>query len=586
MTPYQAAGGYLLTNLETALTYLFPGGKREGPNFVVGNIAGQPGRSFSIALEPQSKRGLYKDFANGERGSRNLPKLWKIVRGIPDDNHARFFQDLRSYSGHDFGWNFNGQSGGKRKSSSIGIDWQEWAGFSLDDAKRLAEHPKRQFQPATVQWLHEKGHVGLYKGRITFAMRDPEGNVTGVNRWFESEGKLKFIGSPALLVIGDPSVATILHIHKSVWDLIAMLDRTGWHLDPEILAFCTWGAGNSKLVKDRIPAQIEKIYLWEQREPPDPKTGISPNQTWQAKVVAALDGRSVYLVRMPESSGCKDLNDWTLFGATMQQLAFACDFAALYRGQAPQTKSPPSDFGSTPHEFPPPEERPCFRVYLSDIKINDRLFKAGLYSHSVTELGHKEYPEDTWICTPLLVKAKTATAKNRNYGRLLEYHSSNGIKRTWAMPMELLAGDGSPVLARLLDDGVEISHANRRKVLEYLSSEQPIDFLRCATRTGWHSPTTFVLPEEILIAKNGAPADKVWFQAATKTAEYLRGGNPQNWSKNVGARSSGNNYLLFAISFGLTGPLLFPLGLRGCGVHFYGDSSSGKTTALEIAASC
>src|SRR5262249_32939705 len=151
--------------------------------------------------------------------------------------------------------------------------------------------------------------------------------------------------------------ARVLHIHESVWDLIAMLDRTAWHLDANILAFCTWGAGNGKLVKDHIPAQIEKIYLWEQREPPDPKTGISPNQAWQAKVAVALDGQPAHLVRIPESSGCKDLNDWTLLGTTMQQLAFACDFATLYRVQAPQTKPPP-DFGSTPQEFPPPEERP------------------------------------------------------------------------------------------------------------------------------------------------------------------------------------------------------------------------------------
>ena len=104
MKPYDEAADYLLTNLETVCNHLFPGGKREGANFIVGSIAGQPGRSFSIALEPPTKRGLYKDFANGDKGSRNLPKLWKIVRGIPEDNHARFFQDLSAFAGMSFGW--------------------------------------------------------------------------------------------------------------------------------------------------------------------------------------------------------------------------------------------------------------------------------------------------------------------------------------------------------------------------------------------------------------------------------------------------------------------------------------------------
>ena len=67
MTPYEEASNYLLTNLETVCSHLFPGGKREGANFIVGSIAGQAGRSFSIALEPPTKRGLYKDFANGTK---------------------------------------------------------------------------------------------------------------------------------------------------------------------------------------------------------------------------------------------------------------------------------------------------------------------------------------------------------------------------------------------------------------------------------------------------------------------------------------------------------------------------------------
>jgi putative DNA primase/helicase len=368
-----------------------------------------------------------------------------------------------------------------------------------------------------------------------------------------------------------------------------MIDRTGWHLDPQILCFCTRGTSGFKLVVGRIPAQIEKIYLWEQHDPPDPQTGISPNARWQAKVAAAAaGGQPVYVVRIPETCGgsaCKDLNDWTIAGATADQIAFACELAALYAGQAAQAKPPGPDFASTPQEFPPALARPCYRVYFSALKINDREYRPGLYLHEVVTAGDKDYPRDSWICTPLVVLAKTATGKNRNYGRLLEYQSSNGIKRAWAMPMELLAGDGAPVLARLLDDGVEISHANRRKVLEYLSAEQPAEFLRCATRTGWYSDTTFVLTEEIITAKNCPAQDRVWFQAATKTAEYLRGGKSENWRDKLAGKAPGNNYLIFAIAFSLTGPLLRSLGLRGLGIHLYGDSTSGKTSVSEAAAS-
>jgi hypothetical protein len=102
-SPYDQASDYLLTNLENVCAFLFPQGKREGQNYIVGNIANCPGHSFSVALEPPLKRGLYKDFATNRAASRNLPQLWKDARGIPKDNHVRFFQDLESYSGQSCG---------------------------------------------------------------------------------------------------------------------------------------------------------------------------------------------------------------------------------------------------------------------------------------------------------------------------------------------------------------------------------------------------------------------------------------------------------------------------------------------------
>jgi putative DNA primase/helicase len=584
MKPYDEAARYLIDNLEKVCAFLFPAGKRQGTNFLIGDINGQAGCSFSIALEPPARRGQYKDFSTNQPASRNLPKLWKIARGIPEDNHARFFADLSAFAGQTFSWNGS--------NNAAGPTWPNWpdclAKFSDADAGRLAGDPKRQYKLETVQWLHAQEHLGLYRGDITFAMRSLTGEVTGVHRWIN--GKLKFLKSPTLWVLGDPGVARFLHIHESVWDLIAMIDRTGWHLNPEVLCFCTRGTSGAKLVTGRIPATVEKIYLWEQREPPNPKTGISPNAQWQAKIAVAAGAVSkpVYVVRVPENCGgraCKDLNDWTIAGATADQIAFACELAALYAGQAAQAKPPGPTFASTPQDFPPADARPCYRVYFSPLKINEREYRPGLYLHEVVTAGDKDYPRDTWICTPLLVVAKTATSKNRNYGRLLEYQSSNGIKRNWAMPMELLAGDGAQVLARLLDDGVEISHANRRKVLEYLSAEQPADFLRCATRTGWYSDITFVLTEEIITPKNSTVQDKVWFQAAAKTAEYLRAGKFENWRDQVAGKAPGNNYLVFAIAFSLSGPLLRLLGLRGIGVHLYGDSTSGKTSVSEVAAS-
>ena len=279
-------------------------------------------------------------------------------------------------------------------------------------------------------------------------MRDDKGEVVGVCRWIESEAKWKFLKSPTLLVIGDPVTATELHAHESVNDLVAMLNRTGWYLDPTKLFFCTWGAGNAKLTKDRIPAQIQKIYVWEQHDQPDPKTGRKPNEDWQAKFAHFAAPRPVHLARIPEKF--EDFNDWTIGGATLQEISFAVSFATLYKEPAKKVASPPPvNFQSLPTEFPPANERPTYRLYETPIRINERTFKLGVYLHQVESFGEHDYPIDTWLCASLRILARTATTRDRDFGRLLEYHSSNGIIRRWSMPMELLAGDGAEVLSRL-----------------------------------------------------------------------------------------------------------------------------------------
>ncbi len=520
MTPYDQASDYILTNLETVCPFLFPQGKREGQNYIVGNIANSPGRSFSIALEPPARRGLYKDFATNSAASRNLPQLWKDAHGIPKDNHARFFQDLGAFAGQDFGWN-----GATTKAK--GFDWpKRLREFTPADAQRLATHPKRQWQVDTLLWLHAHEYLGLYRGHVTFAMRDEAGNVVGINRWFESEAKWKFINSPTLLVIGDPGNATELHIHESINDLVAMLDQTDWHLDATKLFFCTWGVPGAKLVKDRIPVQINKIYVWEQRDQPDPKTGKKPNEVWQTGVARAA-GRPIRLVRIPEAY--KDLNEWTIAGASAVQIEFACDLATLYQGSAQHAQPPPVSYQNLPQNFPPADERPCYRVYDTPITINQREFKAGVYHHEVKTFGDKDYPQDSWLCAHLLILARTATTRDRDFGRLLEYHSSNGILRRWSMPMELLAGDGAEVLSRLLRDGLDVNIPIKKKVLDYIAAAQSTEFYRCATRTGWHSPIVFVQTEAIIATAD--TKEKVWFQSTSRTADYAQGDTPEAWQR-------------------------------------------------------
>jgi hypothetical protein len=59
--------------------HLFPAGRRQGHEFLVGSLNGEPGKSLSIHIGPGERAGVWKDFASGDTG--DILKLWQRVRG-------------------------------------------------------------------------------------------------------------------------------------------------------------------------------------------------------------------------------------------------------------------------------------------------------------------------------------------------------------------------------------------------------------------------------------------------------------------------------------------------------------------------
>ena len=61
--------------------YLLPDGHREGAHWCVGSINGEPGKSFKICIAGP-KAGLWGDFADSGKHSRNLLDLWMHARNV------------------------------------------------------------------------------------------------------------------------------------------------------------------------------------------------------------------------------------------------------------------------------------------------------------------------------------------------------------------------------------------------------------------------------------------------------------------------------------------------------------------------
>ena len=196
-----------------------------------------------------------------------------------------------------------------------------------------------------------------------------------------------------------------------------------------------------------------------------------------------------------------------------------------------------------------------------------------------------EQPVDLWICSPLKVLCIVRAASGNEHSYLIEYieHGEETPRRT-LLSQALLLGRAEEALKVLRDLGVSVLYKNLKLVREYLdkqhlrfSARRPDYFWRSSKVVGWSpAPDCFVLPKEIL-GNNGEPA-RVWFDG--KCDLYTKDGTLEEWKTNVAALCAGNPFLIFAVSAAFAGPLLELCNIPGIGFHFYGDSTSGKTTAL------
>lgn len=236
--------------------------------------------------------------------------------------------------------------------------------------------------------------------------------------------------------------------------------------------------------------------------------------------------------------------------------------------------------------IPSDTERPCFVVFDDPHKEGASKFRAGVWHFGVKPSKGEAPPTLTqkWVCTPLHVDALTTDNAHGNYGRLLRFKSTLGRWTTWAMPMAMLRGDGTDLRGELLSAGVEIDIFNRNLLPAYLQEKAPKRRVQCAQQTGWASADykAFVLPDSVI----GPQAAGVIYQTEGRPAdEYTTAGTLAGWQAGIGAMAVGNPLLVLALSAAFAGPVLARCGAESGGIHLIGDSSTGKTTAIEAACS-
>jgi hypothetical protein len=246
--------------------YLFPNGKQDGPHWCVGDITGAPGKSFKICIAGD-KTGLWGDFADSRKHSRNLLNLWMYARNV---DFRIALQEAAEWCGQPLN-EPNGAAIGsstpqtplvRRGASKPPIDWQQCVNAIQDEhLEQLVRW--RGYSRETCSWLKERGLIGLYNGHIAFPVHDEAGTVVGAHYrprhgdgWFYTPGvKVR------ALVIGELIPGELVHCFESPWDAFAFMDISGERSG----GVTTRGACNGALVPGLI-AENCICYLWTQND--------------------------------------------------------------------------------------------------------------------------------------------------------------------------------------------------------------------------------------------------------------------------------------------------------------------------------
>ncbi len=305
------------------------------------------------------------------------------------------------------------------------------------------------------------------------------------------------------------------------------------------------------------------------------RTGNNPGRDKATAAARAVRGLAVFPAPLPDGgSDFNDLHQAAGLDAVRAIVQAAIDAyqvsqqaaQAVQTGKAGKGKQSASD---APHTD-------TGRAYDA-FAVNDD----GVWHQGVDQDGKQKSPE--WVCSRLNVDARTHDQDDGAWGYLLTFADPLGNAKQWAMPARMLSGDGGEYRATLLNMGLLIHTTPRARNLltQYIQTRTPDEFASCTDRIGWHG-RAYVLPRETI----GDDAKRIVFQTDNAVENTFRSkGTADAWRDRVGLLCAGNSRLVFGVACAFAGPLIHPAGMESGGFHFRGDSSSGKTTALKVAAS-
>lgn len=188
---------------------------------------------------------------------------------------------------------------------------------------------------------------------------------------------------------------------------------------------------------------------------------------------------------------------------------------------------------------------------------------------------------ESWLASPMDVIGTGRDDKDQ-YLILRWLAFGAGIPTTAAIP---LADIGEREGWRTLKAGgvnVTTKSSLRAILADWLQRSGSRELWRVAHATGWQCGA-YIMPDGEII---GTPERPVLFSGRSSAAAgYTVAGTSESWRNSVARLAYGNYAMMTGIAAALAAPLIGVAERDGFGIHFYEQSSAGKTTAQNVASS-
>jgi uncharacterized protein (DUF927 family) len=553
-----------LAAVDSVLSRWLPDGKRQGPEWVARNPTRHddtPG-SFSV----NAITGAWSDFATGDRGG-DLVSLVAYLDGLSSQGEAA-----------------------RRLSEFLGtapIPPAEPAPKAKPRAMRTrpTRHPKLGEPSMVWDYLGADGTV------ICAVLRFEADNgkefrplaLTPAGwRWKAPPEPRPLYGLDRLAARPDAPVLLCEGERAA--------DAAG-ELFPEMVAIASMNGAKSPAKADWSPVAGRLVRIWPDAD--DPGAQYARSAAVLAYAAGAVSVEILNLNSLTEDppEGW-DAADALVEGWTPERIARAAQWEKRRTNPENHRDSRDSrDSDCSPRENPCPTDktRPGQVGQTARPTAPDGWKLTG---KMVFEVKAKEGDPDEFvpICGPLWVVGRS-TGAHREWGLVVEFQDHDKARHRFALPSSRLHEDAGILARELATMGLRVVPGKEKRLLAYLDAWSSDKRIPSAKRLGWQDHAdgslVYVMPDRVIGSSGGSSEIVYQPERHSPTTKTVHGsGDLESWVSLVAAPAAKHKAMLFSLAAGFSPAFLaFAEASDSFIVHHWGNTSRGKTTLAQIAAS-